>query len=120
MPCENFLYVFKAAPRAARAADTAGAAGLPLTLPPGWPQRRSAGAKTFPVRGRGQNRQESPGRGAFDKGTLAAPLIGLIAGRQKPARSADKRTGRRPLSNPPLRLRQAAASSMHLHVLNDA
>ena len=76
MPCENFLYVFKAAPRAARAADTAGAAGLPLTLPPGWPQRRSAGAKTFPVRGRGQNRQESPGRGAFDKGTLAAALIG--------------------------------------------
>jgi len=59
--CENFLYGFKAAPRAARAADTADAAGLPLTLPPGWPQRRSAGAKTFPVRGRGQNRQEVTG-----------------------------------------------------------
>jgi hypothetical protein len=59
--CENFLYRFKAAPRAARAADTAGTAGLPLALPAGRPQRRPAGAKTSPVRGRGQNRQEVTG-----------------------------------------------------------
>ncbi len=35
---------------------------------------------------------------------LAAALIGLMRAGQKPARSASKRTGCRPLSNPPLRL----------------
>jgi len=34
---------------------------LQLTLPPGWPQRWSAGAKTSPVRGRSSNRQEATG-----------------------------------------------------------
>ncbi len=48
--------------------------------------------------------RQSPGRGGFDKGTLAAALIGLMRAGQKPAPSANKRTGRRPLSNPPLRL----------------
>ena len=42
------------------------------------------------------------GHGGFDKGTLAAALIGLVGAGQKPARSAGKRTGRRPLSNPSL------------------
>ena len=47
---------------------------------------------------------------SFAKGTLAAALIGLMRAGQKPARSAAKRTGRRPLSNPPLRRRGAATS----------
>lgn len=34
--CENFLYRFKAAPRAARAADTAGPAELPLVTSGYW------------------------------------------------------------------------------------
>ena len=41
-------------------------------------------------------------RGGFDKGTLAAAPIGLKAGRPKGSPIADKRTSRRPLSNPPL------------------
>ena len=44
----------------------------------------------------------SGSRGGFDKGTLAAALIGRPRAGEKPAQSADKRTGRRPLSNPPL------------------
>jgi hypothetical protein len=43
--CEDFLYGFKAARRAARAADTARTPTLPLTLPLRRRQRRSAGAK---------------------------------------------------------------------------
>ena len=42
--CENFLYVFKAARRAARAADSAASPGPPLELQAGRAQRRSAGA----------------------------------------------------------------------------
>jgi len=45
-PCENFLYGFKAARRAARAAATAHTPSLPLALPLRRCQRRSAGAKT--------------------------------------------------------------------------
>ena len=44
-PCENFLYAFKAARRAARAAATAPWPSLPLALPLRPGQRRSAGAK---------------------------------------------------------------------------
>jgi hypothetical protein len=44
-PCENFLYVFKAARRAARAAATARSPSLPLALPLRRRQRRSSGAK---------------------------------------------------------------------------
>jgi hypothetical protein len=44
-PCENFLYVFKAARRAARAAATAPWPSLPLALPQRPGQRRAAGAK---------------------------------------------------------------------------
>ena len=43
--CEDFLYGFKAARRAARAAATARTPPLPLTLPLRRRQRRSAGAK---------------------------------------------------------------------------
>src|SRR5262249_3290180 len=101
--CENFLYYFKAAPRAARAADTAARPPLPLTLPlrPAHAGRLARRAQSFGAAKPGSHQ----GRGGFDKGTLAAAHIGLIAGRLKPARSAGKRTGRRPLSNPPLRLR---------------
>src|SRR2546423_690067 len=97
--CENFLYGFKAARRAARPAATARTPPLPLTLPLRRRQRRSAGAKdrsTFgppPPRG-------SKGRGGFDKGTLAMAQIGLTGAGQKPARSPSQRTGHRPLSNP--------------------
>ena len=49
------------------------------------------------------------GRGGFDKGTLAAALIGQTRAGGKPAQSAHKRTGRRPLSNPPLRRRGLTA-----------
>jgi len=45
--CENFLYGFKAARRAARAADTARTPTLPLRRR----QRRSAGAKGRNPRG---------------------------------------------------------------------
>jgi len=44
-PCENFLYGFKAARRAARAAVSARSPSLPLALPLRRRQRRSAGAK---------------------------------------------------------------------------
>jgi hypothetical protein len=43
--CENFLYRFKAARRAARAADRARSPSLPLALSLRRRQRRSAGAK---------------------------------------------------------------------------
>lgn len=50
-PCENFLHGFKAALRAARAADSAAWSSLTLTLPllpastpVGWRERREAGA----------------------------------------------------------------------------
>jgi len=43
--CENFLYVFKAARRAARAANSARTPPLPLTLRYGGAKCRSAGAK---------------------------------------------------------------------------
>ena len=101
----NFCTVFKAAPRAARAAATARTPPLPLALPLRRRQRRSAGAKgnTGPLEPRGSRL----GRGGFDKGTLAAALIGQTRAVQKPARFANKRTDRRPLSNSPLRLSRA-------------
>jgi hypothetical protein len=37
VPCENFLYGFKAAPRAARAADSGRRIRAPAPLPRGWP-----------------------------------------------------------------------------------
>jgi hypothetical protein len=50
LPCENFLYGFKAARRAARAAATARTPPLPLALPLRRRQRRSAGAKAQTLR----------------------------------------------------------------------
>jgi hypothetical protein len=90
---------------AARAADSARAPQLPLMLPlrrrlvpVGWREtyRSPVGAANSGSHG---------GRGGSDKGTLAAAHIGQLRAGQKPARSANKRTGRRPLSNPPLRPR---------------
>ena len=52
MPCENFLYGFKAARRAARAANSARTPSLPLALPLRRRQRRSAGAKSRKPPGR--------------------------------------------------------------------
>ena len=85
--CANFLYVFKAARRAARAADTARSPLLPLALPLRRRRRRSAGAKA--ERQRAAIDSEVPGRGGFDKGTLAMAQIGLTGAGQKPARSPD-------------------------------
>ena len=48
--CADLLYTFKAARRAARAADTARTPPLPLALPLRRRQRRSAGAKTISPR----------------------------------------------------------------------
>ena len=48
--CENFLYGFKAARRAARAANSARSPSLPLALPLRRRQRRSAGAKSTRLR----------------------------------------------------------------------
>jgi len=50
--CENFLYGFKAARRAARAAATARTPPLPLPLPLRRRQRRSTGAKGGRLPGR--------------------------------------------------------------------
>ena len=113
--CENFLYGFKAARWAARAADSARLAALPLTLPlrrrqtpVGWRERQRVGvAETTGSR---------PSRGGFDKGTLAAALIGQTRAGEKPAQSAHKRTGRRPLSNPPLRQRGTDPLRRYPHV----
>jgi hypothetical protein len=52
------------------------------------------------------------GRCGFDKGTLAAAHIGLLRAGEKPARFENQRTGRRPLSNPPLRPRVAARAAV--------
>ncbi len=101
-PCENFLYVFKAARWAARAAASAAfasaPAGAPATAgqtPVGW--REDLGDRRAAVR-----TEQFPSRGGFDKGTLAAAQIGLKRACQGATRSPGKRTGCRPLSNPPL------------------
>ena len=108
--CENFLYGFKAARRAARAVDAARTPPLPLALPL---RRRLApvGWRDKQVH-RGRNHSErSRGRGGFDKGTLAMAQIGLTGAGQKPARSPGQRTGHRPLSNPPLCLARSSPPS---------
>ena len=77
----------------------------------GRPDAGRLARKAHRLRGR-RNPGSRQGRGGFDKGTLAAALIGLMRAGQKPAPSADKRTGRRPLSNPSLRRREPATLSL--------
>ena len=80
--CENFLYGFKAARRAARAANTARSPLLPLALPQRRRQRRSAG------------RENTEPRAAVDLGTVTrvqprgvhAPAAELSRARQNPSR----------------------------------
>ena len=95
---ENSLYYFKAARRAARAADTAGTVRLPLTLPPGCASMPVGWREDVCLTG---PRLEPPGghrgRGGFDKGTLAAAHIGLM--RAGPEASPI----RQPAYGPPLR-----------------
>jgi hypothetical protein len=68
---------------AARAAYSARTPQLPLTLPLRRRQRRSAGAKGIASGPR--NPGSHQGRSGFDKGTLAAALIGLMrAGGSQP------------------------------------
>jgi hypothetical protein len=58
----SFLYVFKAARRAARAAATAAWPSLSLALRSGWPPNsRSAGAKIADYSVGAQNRQKVTG-----------------------------------------------------------
>ena len=94
--CADLLYTFKAARRAARAANSARTPLLSLALPQrrrltpvGWRERRSTDA------GRGLT-PGVQGHGGFDKGTLAAAHIGLMRAGQKPARSPSQRKGYRP------------------------
>ena len=94
--CENFLYGFKAARRAARAAATARTPPLPLTLPLRRRQRRSAGAKAEVPSG-AATAQKFQGRGGFDKGTLAMAPIGLMAGRPEARPIAKTAYGPSPL-----------------------
>ena len=83
----TFCTVFKAARRAARAADSARTPLLPLALPQrrrltpvGWREKRSTDT------GRGST-PGVQGHGGFDKGTLAAARIGLKRACQEAARS---------------------------------
>jgi hypothetical protein len=98
-PCENFLYGFKAARQAARAADSAPRPSLSLARRSG---RANAGrlARKAKYLGAAINRVSFWDVSGFDKGTLAMAHIGLTGAGEKPARFADKRTGHRPLSNP--------------------
>ena len=91
--CENLLYGFKAAPHgAARVADSAARPTLPLTLPLR-PGLTPVGWREGATELRAANPDSHQGRGGFDKGTLAAALIGLMRAGQKPARSPGQRTG---------------------------
>jgi hypothetical protein len=105
--CDKFLYQgFKAAPRGRSRRRHGRHSRAPANAPAR--PRLNAGrlARRLPPFGAAAGTaRRSPGRGGFDKGTLAAALIGHLRAGQKPARSANQRTGRRPLSNPPLRLR---------------
>jgi len=79
--CENFLYRFKAAPGAARATDTAGAAGLPLTLPPGCASTPVSWRENpFPFGAAAGTARKSPGRSEFDKGTRDAVIVDYFLG----------------------------------------
>ena len=84
LPCENFLYGFKAAPRG-RSRRRLGAlafahAAAPATAglaPVGWRESNDSWGRSQP--------RKFQGRSGFDKGTLAMAHIGLTgAGRSQP------------------------------------
>jgi hypothetical protein len=88
-PCENFLYVFKAARRAARAANTARTPPLPLALPLRRRQRRSAGAKMANLRA-AIDVQQSP---VISRGEVVSMLpLPVLSG---PGRTCQERLRRR-------------------------
>jgi hypothetical protein len=68
----------------------------------GWQRRRLTPVGWREELGSSAGRSQRRNRGGFDKGTLAMAQIELMRPGQKPARSPGKRTGHRPLSNPPL------------------
>ena len=74
--CENFLYVFKAARRAARAAATAAFASAPARAPAAAGQT-PVGCRDKPSPCGPRPAEKFQGRCGFDKGTLAAAQIGL-------------------------------------------
>ena len=99
-PCENFLYGFKAARRAARAAATAPWPSLPLALPLRPGQRRSAGAKSM-----------KPGRLTYSKFHLCtrgvpAPAAGIVRGRSEPVKAVCDRRATAPVELPGERTRE--------------
>ena len=82
--CENFLYRFKAAPRGRSRRRLGRRSRAPAGAPARLAQAGRLARKACNVRGRGTTRSHQ-GRGGFDKGTLAAALIGLMrAGRSQP------------------------------------
>ncbi len=86
--CENFLYVFKAARRAARAAEHGGVAG-PSAGAPGRTDPNAGRLARTAKYGHGPRGSTLgvQGHGGFDKGTLAAARIGLKRACQEGARS---------------------------------
>jgi hypothetical protein len=102
--CADFLGGFKAARRAARAANSARSPQLPLALPLRRRQRRLAGVKAKNRWGRIQLRK-AIGKGAagFDKGTLAMAQIELMRAGQKQPDSRDSVRAIAPCQIPPLR-----------------
>ena len=99
-PCENFLYVFKAARRAARAAASARTPSLALALPLRRRQRRAAGAKST-----------KPGRVKYSKfhrcrQDVPAPAAGIVRGRSEPVKAVCGRRATTPVELPGERTRE--------------
>ena len=82
-PCENFLYVFKAARRAAHAADTAPRPSLSLARRSGRGQRQSAGAKNVKCRAVVDVQQLQ----SVQPRDVHAPAAGLSVAGQNPSRA---------------------------------
>ena len=85
---------------AARAADSAGSAALPLRSRAGWPLT-PVGWREGQGRGRGTPRK-SRSRGGFDPGTPRGGSIGLMRSTWEGRPIAGKRTAAAAVANPPL------------------
>ena len=97
LPCENFLYGFKAARRAARAAASAHSPSLPLRRR----QRRSAGAMS--EAGRAASGTASFGDAG---GGVPAPAAGIVRGRSEPVKAICGRRATAPVKVPGKRTRE--------------
>ena len=85
-PCENFLYVFKAARRAARAATTAAYASAPARAP------ATAGQTPVGWREKQQNLGCQDVQRSYGHSTAGVQLVGsrsiIVRGEQNPSRGA--------------------------------